>query len=90
MSIFKYLRKRKNSASVAKDRLQIFISHERSQRNAPDFLPQMQKEIIDVIAKYIDIDREQVKVQLERIGGNAVLELNVTLPAMQAEEAVGA
>ncbi len=85
MSIFKYLRKRKNTAAVAKDRLQIIISHERSQRNAPDFLPQMQKEIIDVIAKYINIDREQVKVQLERIGGNAVLELNVTLPAQQAE-----
>lgn len=80
MSIFSYLRKRHSTASVAKERLQIIISHERSQRNTPDYLPKLQEEILAVIAKYIPIDREKVSVNLERVGDSAILELNFTLP----------
>lgn len=87
MSIFSYLRKRNSTASVAKERLQIIISHERSQRNTPDYLPKLQEEILAVIAKYVRIDRDQVHVNLERMGDNAVLELNVTMPDERLEEA---
>jgi len=89
MSLFKYLRKRKSSANVAKDRLQIIISHERNQRSSPDYLPKMQEEILEVIAKYVKIDKEKVKVQLDKIGDNAILELNVTMPedALEADSA---
>ncbi len=80
MSILNFLRRRSSAASVAKERLQIIISHERAQRNTPDYLPQLQEEILAVIAKYIPISRDQVCVNLERIGDNAVLELNVTMP----------
>ena len=80
MSLFNYLRKRNNTASVAKERLQIIISHERSQRSTPDYLPKLQEEILTVIAKYIRINRDQVSVNLERMGDSAVLELNVTMP----------
>jgi len=86
MSIFKYLKKRNSTASVAKERLQIIISHERSQRNAPDYLPKLQEEILAVIAKYIPISRDQVSVSLERMGDSAVLELNVTMPEEALEE----
>lgn len=80
MSIFNYLRKRNKTASVAKERLQIIISHERSKRSTPDYLPQLQEEILAVIAKYVPIHRDQVIVNLERMGDNSVLELNVTMP----------
>ncbi|MGQ3890962.1 cell division topological specificity factor MinE [Legionella sp. CNM-4043-24] len=81
MSIFSYLRRRSNStASVAKERLQIIISHERTQRSTPDYLPKLQEEILAVIAKYIPISRDKVSVNLERTGDCAVLELNVTMP----------
>lgn len=80
MSIFNYLRKRNTTASVAKERLQIIISHERSQRTTPDYLPKLQEEILAVIAKYIPINRDKVSVNLERSGDSAVLELNVTMP----------
>ena len=86
MSLFNYLRKRNTTASVAKERLQIIISHERSQRNTPDYLPKLQEEILAVIAKYIPISREQVSVNLERMGDNAVLELNITMPDEALEE----
>jgi cell division topological specificity factor len=87
MSILSYLRRRNNTAAVvAKERLQIIISHERSQRNAPDCLPKLQdlpklqEEILNVIAKYINIDREKVSVNLEKVGDSAVLELNFAMP----------
>jgi len=80
MSIFNYLRRRKDTASVAKERLQIIISHERSQRNAPDFIPKLQEEILAVIAKYVPINREKISVNVERLDDSSVLELNITMP----------
>ena len=67
MSIFDYFRDRKKStpASIAKERLQIIVAHQRGQRTQPDYLPQLQQEIIDVISKYVSIDREQVHVALD-------------------------
>jgi cell division topological specificity factor len=87
MSIFSYLRKNNQSASVAKERLQIIISHERAQRSTPDYLPKLQEEILAVISKYVPIDPSQVMVNLDRQNDNsAVLELNITMP----EEALAA
>ena len=71
----------KNSASLAKERLQIIISHERmKQQDDENFLPQLQKELVEVIAKYVHIDPDDVKVDLDNSTGHAVLELNVVIP----------
>jgi cell division topological specificity factor len=82
MSFLDYLlgRKRNNTAEVAKERLQIILAHERRTRNAPDFLPAMQRDILEVIAKYVSIDQEQVKVTLDNEGDYEVLEVNIPLP----------
>lgn len=85
MSIFDYLRafrkEQKTTASLAKERLQIIVSHERANRNGPDYLPLLQQELIEVISKYVvGIEKNQVKVELERNGGCSILELNIVLP----------
>lgn len=81
MSIMDYLfRTKPKTANIAKERLQIIVSHERTTRNGPDYLPMLQKELIAVISKYVDIDQDQVKVELERSGNCSILELNITLP----------
>ncbi len=87
MNILNIFKRRKDTASIAKERLQIIISHERSQRDNPDFLPELQKELIEVIAKYIEVDKDAVNVHLERLGDHATLELNVTMPDKILEEA---
>jgi cell division topological specificity factor len=87
MSLFNYLKRRNNTSAVAKERLQIIISHERSQRSTPDYLPKLQEEILAVISKYVAIDPSQVVVNLERMADSAVLELNVTMPDRLTEEA---
>jgi len=72
--------KKKTSAAAAKERLQILISHERQNRQGPDFLPDLQRDILDVVKKYVTIRDDHVSVRLERAGDASVLELNVTLP----------
>jgi cell division topological specificity factor len=76
----------RNSAQVAKERLQIIVSHERAPNHSrPDFLPILQQEILDVLAKYfVGIDRNSVKVELQRTENCSVLELNVALPEQVA------
>lgn len=69
------------TAQCAKERLQIIIAHERDERNKPDYLPALQKDLLLVIAKYVKIKEEDVRIELERQEGCSVLELNVVLPA---------
>lgn len=83
MSILDYFRsnKKPNTASLAKERLQIIVAHQRGGRTAPDYFPIMKQEIIDVIRKYVHISEDQVSVQLDQNDDNlSVLELNITLP----------
>ncbi len=81
MGFFSYFKDEpKASASVAKERLQILIAHERNQRNAPDFLPALQREIMAVVAKYVSIKDDDIHVQIENQDQLSVLELNITLP----------
>ena len=82
MSILDFLRSRKQAptAPIAKGRLQIIVAHERGQRDEPDYLPALQKELVEVIRKYVNIDHEQVQVALENQGSCSILELNITLP----------
>lgn len=81
MGLLDFLRTRRPpSAKIAKERLQIVITHERANRNAPAYLPQLKKDLLDVIAKYVDVDQDQVMVTLEQEAELGVLELNITLP----------
>lgn len=81
MSFFDYFtRSKSQAASIAKERLQIIVAHERSKRDQPEYLEALQKDIMAVVRKYVDIDTDSIDVQLEKNGDCAVLELNVTLP----------
>ena len=78
-----FLGQKKNTASVAKERLQIILAHERSGRSAstPDYLPQLQQELLAVISKYIQINPNDLKVNLERQDTLEVLELKIEIPS---------
>ncbi len=76
------LGEKKKTASVAKERLQIILAHERSGRNAsqPDYLPALQRDLVAVIGKYVKIDMHDIKVNLERQDNLEVLEVKIELP----------
>ena len=82
MAILDYFRtKKKKTASLAKDRLQIIVAHQRNGRSEADYLPQLKEDILKVISKYVDIDPSQIKVQLDTNDDDCpILELNVALP----------
>ena len=85
MAFLDYFRtKQKNSANLAKERLQIIVAHERTKRSQPDYLPALQKDLIEVISKYVEIDKDQISVSLDKEGECSVLELNITFPDEQA------
>jgi len=76
-----FLGEKKKTASVAKERLQIILAHERGTRSVkPDFLPALQKDLLEVISKYIKIDAKDIKVHLERDASMEVLEVKIELP----------
>lgn len=74
---------KKTSASVAKDRLQLILINERGDGVAPDYLPQLQKELVEVISKYVKINPDDIKVNLERQDSLEILEVKIEMP--QAE-----
>src|SRR6185369_16752497 len=92
MAFFDYFRRTQKSASLAKDRLSIIVARERaSTRGASDYLPQLQQELLAVIARYEKIDLQHVSVRLDSTGGCEVLELNIMMPEdVPATKALGA
>jgi cell division topological specificity factor len=56
------------------------VNHERAMRNAPSYLPQLQKELLKVIKKYVKVSDDAVSIQVDRDDRQEVLELNITLP----------
>ncbi|KZC19565.1 MULTISPECIES: cell division topological specificity factor MinE [Rhodanobacter] len=81
MGILDFLkRKPEATASVARERLRIIVAQERSTRGAPDYLPMMRNELLEVIKKYVHVDLEAININFERDSGHEILELSVTLP----------
>ncbi len=84
MSLLDYFRISKvASASLAKERLQILVAHERSSRNQPSYLPQLQQELLEVIRKYVNVDQDAISVNFEQDENQETLELNIVLPETQ-------
>lgn len=81
MSLLDYFRTSKpNTASLAKERLQILVAHERASRNQPSYLPDLQKELLDVIRKYVNVSQDAITVHFDQDGNQETLELNIVLP----------
>ena len=82
MSLLDMLFGRKpKTATVARDRLQIIIAQERAQEDqAPDYLPTLRKELLEVLSKYVNVSLDDIRISQEKQDGLDVLELNITLP----------
>lgn len=76
-----FLSRKKTTANIAKERLQIIVAERRRSDNEPSYLPQLRRELLEVLSKYVKIDPEMVSLQLDQKSDDiTVLELNVTLP----------
>ena len=82
MSLFSFW-KRRDTAPVARERLQILLAHERVAGSSSQLVAVLQEEILAVIAKHMQIDRDKVQIKLDR--GNEVntLEIDIEIPAQK-------
>lgn len=84
MSLLSFLLgEKKRTATVAKERLQIILAHERiggRSSGRPDYLPQLQRELVAVISKYVAIKAEDLKVTFDRQDNFDVLEVKIEMP----------
>ena len=72
--------RRRNSAPVARERLQVLLAHERSVVGQSDLLAVLKEEILAVIARHVAIEHDKVQVKLERGGTTSILEIDVEVP----------
>jgi cell division topological specificity factor len=72
--------RRRGSAPVARERLQILLAHERAARGQPDILAVLQTEIMAVIAKHVSVEQDKLRVQLDRGAMVSTLEIEVEIP----------
>ncbi len=79
MNILTLFRK-KPSAPVARERLQVLLAHERGAHGQSELLAKLQEEILQVIAKHIKVSKEQVQVKLDRSEDIATLEIDIEMP----------
>jgi cell division topological specificity factor len=79
MSIFGLFQQR-GSAPVARERLQILLSHERAARGQRDLLAILREEILVAIARHVTVDHDSVQVRIDRADTASTLEINVEIP----------
>jgi cell division topological specificity factor len=90
MGLLDFFRKPTQSAGLAKERLRIIVAQERTNRGAPDYLPLLRREILEVIHRYVNIDPDAVQFNVGREEGQDVFELSVSLPVKAPSAAQGA
>ncbi len=73
---------RKNSAPVARERLQILLAHERISLGPRDLVAVLREEILAVIARHVPLDPDKVQVQMNEHGAMSMLEIDVELPPL--------
>lgn len=70
-----------DSALKAKERVKIIVARERGDARRNAFVPEMKREILAVITKYVPIEEDKLQVLLQSHEDVAVLEINIELPA---------
>lgn len=82
MSLLSFLLgEKKKTASLAKERLQLILAHERGGTGTrADYLPALQRELVAVISKYVSISPDDIRVNLQTQDNLDVLEVKIELP----------
>ncbi len=77
-SILDKMFQRDTSASTAKERLQLVLVHDRTNLPAGQ-MENLKNEIIQVISRYLEIDRQNAEIEMEQSGREQRLVMNIPL-----------
>lgn len=83
--------KKRSSAPIARDRLQILLAHERISvgDGKDDLLAQLHREIMEVIKRHVAIDQDKVQIKLDRQANCSLLEIDVEVPGLTDKKQIG-
>ena len=76
--------RRRNSAPVARERLQILLEYERRIISQSDLVAVLRQEILAVVSRHVSVDPEKVQVKVERGAKASTLEVDVEFPSAGA------
>ena len=76
---------RRNTAGIAKDRLKIVLAHERANRDAPDFLPALQKDLLEVVGRYVEVRSDMLRINVGKSGDTSLLEINLEIDGAKVQ-----
>jgi cell division topological specificity factor len=79
--------KRRASAPVARERLQVLLAYERQNRNQPDLVGILREEIMAVITKHVQVDPDNVHISMDRGPRTSTLEIDIQIPNVSAAAA---
>ena len=79
--------KRRTSAPVARERLQLLLAYERQSRNQPDLVNILREEIMAVISKHVQVDHDDVHIKMDRGERMSTLEIDIQIPNTGAKAA---
>jgi cell division topological specificity factor len=79
--------RRRSSAPVARERLQVLLAHERAITGKSDLLATLQEEILAVISKHFPIERDKVQIKMDRGDSVSTLEIDVEVPSVARKPA---
>jgi cell division topological specificity factor len=71
---------RRKSASVARERLQILLTHERAAAGNSDLIPILREEVLAVVARHVTVDLDKVQVKIDRGKDVSLLEIDIEIP----------
>jgi cell division topological specificity factor len=78
MSLFDLFRR--GSAPIARERLQVLLSHERVACGRPDLLGILREEIIAVIGRYVSFEPDKVQIKMDRGKSVSTLAVDIEIP----------
>ena len=87
MNLFDFF-KRRGSAPVARERLQVLLAYERKNRNQPDLVAVLREEIMAVIAKHVQVNQDDVRITMDRGETTSTLEIDIHIPNAGATAAL--
>jgi cell division topological specificity factor len=79
---------RRRSAPIARERLQILLTHERGAAGQSELLPILREEVLAVVSKHVAVEPDKVQVKIERGKTVSLLEIDIEIPSMSGQSSV--
>ena len=83
ISLFKQTEKEDNAKDIAKNRLRVVLMQDRTNLT-PELLERMRKELVELLSKYVEMDKEALELNLDQEGDQVALMLSI--PVIRAKD----